>query len=541
MIGCAARPIAVQDEWSPGVTRRTGTLVGGKQEGEWTFHQRSGALEARGGFANDLQEGAWTWYHPNGAVRLSGSYQAGLRAGTWTQQDVAGSSEAVGDYDRDRTDGFWRYASGGQPSARGWYEFGVRHGAWLGYASGALSTAGPRWRGLVVGPQLAADGRMTDAGVPTGYAGDSSIRDGVSTWRMRDGAGSEVLLWVHAAGHPRLMQARLGGDEALARWDDSDRLLVAGRRSHAGPVGSWVLLQPNGEVTVAAGTRSTHGTAPDLLTESQTQVEPVQVAAAAFDAEVRALATPLPPPAPVAVITPVEAPTSMTVLAGTPTPAVVPSAALQVDAVPAPLTAPLAILPDFFTTAQLVKSANWVRRYEQGGEIVDEYGRGSGGMRTNRKDLVGKPLPQTRFLGSDGRVLDLTTWQGKPAVVLVMRGFSGQVCLYCAAQTAAVANRIADFRAADAEVLVVYPGPAESIVSFVAAVQTLRQEPSPMALALDPALLLVRALGVEGNLARPTALVLDKEGAVTYAYAGTTIADRPTVEDLLREVAKASR
>jgi len=538
---CAARPVAVREEWSPGVVRRAGTLVTGKQEGEWTFHDRAGRIEARGGFSHDLQEGTWTWFHSDGTLRLRGAYQAGLRTGAWLQQDAAGRSEAVGGYDRDRSDGFWRYAAGGQASACGWYEFGVRHGAWLTYGVRGLASAGPRWRGLAVGPQLAADGVVTDAGVPLGYAADRVDRGAVTVWRLRDGVGTEVLLWVHAAGRPRLLQARLSGDEVLARWDDTGRLLVAGRRTHAGPIGAWVLGHGDTEVSMAASPRTAAVATPDLVSESLAQADAVQVASAAFDAEVRTLTAPLPPPAPAVVTISSEVPTSMTVLAGTPTPAVLPAALAQVDPVPAPATAPVALLPDFFTTAQQAKSMDLVQRYAQSRATVDEYGRTSGQKHTNRADLLGKALPQTRFLGSDGRVLDLTTWQGKPAVVLVMRGFSGQVCLYCAAQTAAVAGRIADFRSAGTEVLVIYPGPAESITAFVAAVQTLRQEPAPLAIALDPALLMVRSLGIEGNLARPTALVLDAKGVVTFAYAGTTIADRPTVDDLLREVGRATR
>ena len=55
-----------------------------------------------------------------------------------------------------------------------------------------------------------------------------------------------------------------------------------------------------------------------------------------------------------------------------------------------------------------------------------------------------------------------------------------------------------------------------------------------MPLALDVSLLLVRALGIEDNLARPTSLLIDKQGLVRYAYVGETIADRPSVNDLLQ-------
>jgi peroxiredoxin len=121
-----------------------------------------------------------------------------------------------------------------------------------------------------------------------------------------------------------------------------------------------------------------------------------------------------------------------------------------------------------------------------------------------------------------------------PVLLVILRGFSGQVCLYCAAQTAAIANQIARFRDLGVEVVVIYPGPIEAVPAFVKAVESLRKEPPPMPLALDVSLLLVRALGIEDNLARPTSLLIDKQGLVRYAYVGETIADRPSVNDLLQ-------
>jgi hypothetical protein len=76
------------------------------------------------------------------------------------------------------------------------------------------------------------------------------------------------------------------------------------------------------------------------------------------------------------------------------------------------------------------------------------------------------------------------------------------------------------------------------VPAFVQAVQSLRRDPPPMPLALDVSLALVRGLGIEGNLAKPTALVLDGQGIVRYAYTGSSIADRPSVDDLITAVSR---
>jgi peroxiredoxin len=204
-----------------------------------------------------------------------------------------------------------------------------------------------------------------------------------------------------------------------------------------------------------------------------------------------------------------------------------------------PSLSPIQVLPAFWTHGEEARAQKWVARYNTGSiNDADEDPYASTGDKavlSQRPDLLDKPLAQTRFLGADGSVIDVGGYK-KPVVVVLLRGFGGQVCLYCAAQTAALCKRIDDFHKAGAEVVVLYPGPAESAPAFIQAVKSLSKEPPPMPVALDVSLLLVRALGVEDNLARPTSLVLDRGGKVRFAYVGKTIADRPSADDLLREV-----
>ena len=55
----------------------------------------------------------------------------------------------------------------------------------------------------------------------------------------------------------------------------------------------------------------------------------------------------------------------------------------------------------------------------------------------------------------------------------------------------------------------------------------------PFPIVLDTNLAAVRAYKIEGRLAKPTAMVIDREGTVRYAYVGTNKTDRPSVQDLL--------
>jgi peroxiredoxin len=144
-------------------------------------------------------------------------------------------------------------------------------------------------------------------------------------------------------------------------------------------------------------------------------------------------------------------------------------------------------------------------------------------------------LPQTRFMSSTGAVIDLARPKN-PVVLCVMRGFSGQVCIYCATQTAAIASNYSAFTRA--EVVIIYPGPTEAVLAFVTAVRALRKDPPPMPIGLDVSLLLVRGLSVEENLVKPTSLINDTNGKVAYVYIGASMADRPSVEDLLQALRK---
>lgn len=174
-------------------------------------------------------------------------------------------------------------------------------------------------------------------------------------------------------------------------------------------------------------------------------------------------------------------------------------------------------------------------------ELVEAYTEGDapasegdpGGL-----ELVGRPLEPARFLSSAGGVLDLASFRGKKSVVLVvMRGFGGAVCLNCSAQLVALAGKIDEFRARDAEVVVVYPGDAATVPKFVAATRKIKPgfEP-PFPVALDVELAAVRAFMIEGSLAKPTTMIVDREGVVRWAYVGRQPGDRPSVAAILERL-----
>lgn len=151
---------------------------------------------------------------------------------------------------------------------------------------------------------------------------------------------------------------------------------------------------------------------------------------------------------------------------------------------------------------------------------------------------LGKPFPYTRFVDGEGDVVDLTRFAGTSNALLVfMRGFTGYLCPNCVRQTAELVDHLEAIRETSTEVFIVYPGPADKIPAFMAEVRKqVHKEKGPafpIQILLDVDLKAVKALGIGGNLARPSTFVVDKAGRVAYSYVGTTPSDRPATLDVL--------
>jgi peroxiredoxin len=557
MTACGG-PRHVSEEWQPGIPKRQGITVSGRQQGQWSYFDPQGRLEAAGDWSDDLQSGLWTYYFPGGQVRRQGAYEAGMRSGPWLQFHENGQQAAVGGYVRDRQTGWWHYHwPDGSSFARGWFSAGVRAGIWERHGQdGAPLASGPWYLGLKVGTHATWDKgivTLTDCGAPSGMTASTRMVGDVAVWTLLQD-GQERFAYAHRQGHPLAMRAQLDGHTTVASWEATGRACITGDRDARGRVGTWNLVNDTGMLVANASFMYDRVTLPasgssvndvDLLAEEHLRqaAAPVEEASATLAARERqwfdAHEDP-PPTAPVVV----EGATSMTLTAGPTTTVPAPAQPAQLDlTLPAPgpvSLSPVDLLPRWWTTAQEAKAGSLVAHYTATERDSSGYDQPAAVAPAagNAPELVGHPLPQQRFLASDGAVYDLADHRGRPVVVVVMRGFSGQVCLYCAAQTAALSDNVGRFTQAHADVLVVYPGPAESVPAFVQAVQSLRRDPPPMPLALDVSLALVRGLGIEGNLAKPTALVLDGQGIVRYAYTGSSIADRPSVDDLITAVSR---
>jgi peroxiredoxin len=166
--------------------------------------------------------------------------------------------------------------------------------------------------------------------------------------------------------------------------------------------------------------------------------------------------------------------------------------------------------------------------------------------------LDGCDVEGLALVGIDGRPVDLRQYLGQRNVVLVItRGntsgsgsgaYYRSICLYCAAQTSRLFANYQAFRDRDAEVVVVFPirqlADRGSVSQFQEALRRdgVTAEP-PFPLVLDVELRAVDQLGIRADLSKPATYIVDKRGQVRFAYVGATIADRPSVQSMLEQLA----
>ena len=512
----AQQLVDYSESWGSGLPKTRGALAGGVQTGDWTYYYESGKPRAKGVYANDRQTGAWTYYYENGTAERSGSYDAaGLRSGEWTFQYPDQTPQARGSYLADFEDGPWvYYAENGVLEREGQYDAGKQSGPWFHYyADGKPKASGMYFRGQRLGmwtvwDQAGNRGQQDFGGRPgvelvrESGPGGRPLRDGV----LLDGAPVGRWSIYHESGKRQfcctLTGNKPGGVYEIA--DANGNPVAFGVLAGAPPSAAGV----DGAVLIAAVTKPV-----DRSLILPPEALPTGVAAA--------------PPAPKPVVE--------TVLAA-------------VTAEPARMPAPAQ--PDL-TVKQRQEMKSYVEEYISGpartGSLFDKY-RPAGAPakpvgQGEQSQWYGKSLPFTVLKGVDGSDLDLTQYHGKRKVmIVVLRGFLGEVCCYCIAQTKALAQSRERLEQLGIEVLVIYPGARENEASFEKAYKmTFNEGGPPYRVFYDPDLQLVASLGIDGDLASPSTLIVDLDGKIRYFYKGEHRADRPAAKRLLQKIEELQR
>ncbi len=158
--------------------------------------------------------------------------------------------------------------------------------------------------------------------------------------------------------------------------------------------------------------------------------------------------------------------------------------------------------------------------------------------------VSGNQIP-LKFVDKDGTAVDLATYRGKNVVLVVVKGMppspGGIFCPGCLAQVNALTANYKEFEKRQTEILMVFPGAKDKLPQFLqdGKVDGVGENPKvPFPLLLDTDSKAVNALGIEGQLAKPSTYILDKKGNAVFAFVGESTSDRPSVPSLLTRLDK---
>lgn len=154
---------------------------------------------------------------------------------------------------------------------------------------------------------------------------------------------------------------------------------------------------------------------------------------------------------------------------------------------------------------------------------------------------IGEVAPAFELAEAGGgkKSLESATKKG-PAVVVVLRGNPGYVCPACTAQYGDFVGKAEGFKKAGAEVLFIYPGPAEKLEehakSFVRGKEG--NLPEHFHVLLDPDYGFTNAYGLrwegKNETAYPAVFVVNGDGKVTFAAVSKVHGGRTPAADVLK-------
>ncbi|MDB4676875.1 redoxin domain-containing protein [bacterium] len=144
--------------------------------------------------------------------------------------------------------------------------------------------------------------------------------------------------------------------------------------------------------------------------------------------------------------------------------------------------------------------------------------------------------------GNDVKLADIMTEDY--LVLVITRGWYGGVCVYCASQTSRWARRFDELEPYNAQLAVIFPTESSDEAVKIEDLENrikkgdIPNEDIPYPILLDINLSSVDQLGIRSDLAKPSTYIIDREGRVRFAYVGESIADRPTVDSILKQLSQ---
>ena len=163
---------------------------------------------------------------------------------------------------------------------------------------------------------------------------------------------------------------------------------------------------------------------------------------------------------------------------------------------------------------------------------------------TQSQPITVDDFSKLTFTDETGKEVKLAEMMNRKYLVLVVtRGWYGGVCFYCASQTSRWARRYDELDPYDAQLAVIFPTETQADASKLDELNKriktgeIPNDDIPFPILLDINLAGVDQLGIRAELAKPSTYIIDRQGRVRFAYVGESIADRPTVDSVLKQLA----
>jgi peroxiredoxin len=150
----------------------------------------------------------------------------------------------------------------------------------------------------------------------------------------------------------------------------------------------------------------------------------------------------------------------------------------------------------------------------------------------------GEPAPDFTLRTLDDRAIELKSLVEKsPVVLVVLRGWPGYQCPVCTKQVQDFAAHAGDFKSRGAQVLMVYPGPAEKLKAHAEEFLQNKQWPADFLFVVDPDYTFTNAYGLrweaKNETAYPSTFILARGGRVQFAHTSKTHGGRLSAADAL--------
>ena len=143
--------------------------------------------------------------------------------------------------------------------------------------------------------------------------------------------------------------------------------------------------------------------------------------------------------------------------------------------------------------------------------------------------------------GETVKLSDLTA-KG-PVVLVVLRGYPGYQCPICSRQVGEIAQNAKKIEAAGANVLMVYPGPADGLAERASEFLDGKGLPEPLTLVTDPDYTFTNLYDLRWDApketAYPSTFVIDGDGKIVSATISKTHGGRAGAKEILKALADA--